>query len=893
LGGSAEVNNKKLITGLAVPIVYTLMALILVFYAFLGQSAIRSDGDSPFHINLMKTPTFIKSGFDIDTVADLPDASGGIWKQFEDNEPRRIVDSGLPDLPGRTFLSPFSEKPREFTITSVIDLSAENIEYLREDPAYVAGILLAYIGDNWEVYLNGKLLRSEMHLDKDGNITSGRSWRDVYFPVSSSYFNEGENVLSFRIAGDPTFDVVGMYYTSPYYIDNYFLIDKQHGKRLDLALCGIYFFAAIYQFMIFLSNRKEKYNLYFSIMILALGCYSFITAPGINQIFLNSNFTDRIEFLLATILPALAGVFISSLRQRKMSLILKSYLVFSLSVGVSQILVPSLQFCDDILIVWEIVTLPCIIYILGYEAIYGFFATTKESWKERWIGFTPAQKWVKYAIAIADTPLGNVVLGIFWILICFIIQFSDLLFFHQSIELVNYSFFIFAIGTAFSLSRNLNKLHAELDRANIRLEHSNEILEIAVQERTGELEQQTEIAVAANESKSKFLATMSHEIRTPLNAIIGMSQIELMQRDLQEHTADSLTKIQTAGSSLLSIINDILDISKIESGRLELFPAKYDLPSLINDAVQINMMRIGTKPIEFILNVSPSLYEKVLGDELRLKQIINNILSNAFKYTDAGTVTFEVNNRRDGDIVWLTLRVSDTGQGMTKENVQTLFEEYSRFNDSANRTTEGTGLGMSIASRLVSMMDGSIDVESEFGIGSTFTVTVRQGYIDDEVVGTDLAEKMRLFKFTANMRNKKKDVVYTDMSYGRVLVVDDVDINLIVAEGCMAPYGLTIETAGSGFEALEKATAGEVYDIIFMDHMMPGMDGVETTVKLRALGYTAPVVALTANAIVGNEKMFLANGFDDFISKPIDIRQLNEILNRLIRDKSGSQPKAE
>jgi CheY-like chemotaxis protein len=358
-----------------------------------------------------------------------------------------------------------------------------------------------------------------------------------------------------------------------------------------------------------------------------------------------------------------------------------------------------------------------------------------------------------------------------------------------------------------------------------------------------------------------------------------------MQQDLHEHTLESLTTIQTSGSALLGIINDILDISKIENGKLELNPTEYDLPSLINDAVQINMMRIGKKPIEFNLNVSPQLYEKVFGDELRIKQIINNILSNAFKYTEAGSVAFEVHSRRDDDIVWLTLRVSDTGQGMSEANVKVLFDEYSRFNDSANRTTEGTGLGMSIASRLVGMMDGTIDVESELGQGTTFTITLKQGYISDEAVGEELAERLRTFRFAENRLEKKSEVTYTDMSYGRVLVVDDVEINLIVAEGCMAPYDVTVETADSGFEALEKVEAGEVYDIIFMDHMMPKMDGIETTSKIRALGYTAPIVALTANAIVGNEKKFRASGFDDFISKPIDIKQLDGVLTRLIRDK--------
>ncbi|MDR0818931.1 MAG: response regulator [Oscillospiraceae bacterium] len=387
-----------------------------------------------------------------------------------------------------------------------------------------------------------------------------------------------------------------------------------------------------------------------------------------------------------------------------------------------------------------------------------------------------------------------------------------------------------------------------------------------------------------NKSKSSFLATMSHEIRTPINAIIGVSQIALMKEDLSESITEDFTKIEIAGNNLLGIINDILDFSKIENGKLDINPTLYDLPSLINDAVQLNITRIQSKPIEFFLEPAPDLFVNMRGDELRIKQILNNILSNAFKYTDKGSVTLAISCTREGETIWLTFRVSDTGQGMTEENVRKLFDEYSRFNEDANRATEGTGLGMNITNRLIEMMGGKIDVESVPGAGSTFTVTIKQDYYDGTVIGEELAEKLRKFEFVANKAKKHASVVYADMSYGKVLIVDDVETNLFVAQGIMSPYKLNIETADSGFETLEKVESGSVYDIIFMDHMMPKMDGIETTKLLREAGYSKPIVALTANAVVGNDKMFKENGFDDFISKPIDVRQLNAVLNKLVRD---------
>jgi len=387
----------------------------------------------------------------------------------------------------------------------------------------------------------------------------------------------------------------------------------------------------------------------------------------------------------------------------------------------------------------------------------------------------------------------------------------------------------------------------------------------------------------ASKSKSNFLATMSHEIRTPLNAVIGIAQIELEKDHIPDEHTEAFEKIFTSGNGLLGIINDILDMSKIETGKMEINPAKYDTPSLINDSVMLNIGRIGDKPIEFILNVDENLPLQLIGDELRIKQILSNLLSNAFKYTDEGFVKLHIYHSIETEDFLLHFSVEDSGQGMKPEDKERIFSEYSRFNAMANRTTEGTGIGMSITKRLVEMMDGTIIVESEYGKGSTFTVTVKQETVECEPIGLELAE--HLSNFTYQGEGFMIHTAHEQMTYGKVLVVDDVDINLYVAEGMMSQYGLEIDTALSGFKALELVESGKTYDVIFMDHMMPQMDGMETTQKLRESGYTGCIVALTANALVGNSDMFLENGFDGFVSKPIDIVQLDTILNKFVRDK--------
>ena len=394
-------------------------------------------------------------------------------------------------------------------------------------------------------------------------------------------------------------------------------------------------------------------------------------------------------------------------------------------------------------------------------------------------------------------------------------------------------------------------------------------------------------AEMANKAKSAFLSTMSHEIRTPMNAILGITEIQLQNDSLSMDVKEALGKIYSSGDMLLGIINDILDLSKIESGKLELIIDKYEIASLVCDTAQLNMMRIGSKPIEFELIIDENMPAYLSGDELRVKQILNNILSNAFKYTAEGTVKLSVSSEPTAgeDMTTFVASVSDTGQGMTKEQVDKLFDEYSRFNLEANRTTEGTGLGMSITRNLIRMMNGEILIESEPGKGSIFTVKLPQGNINSEKLGNEVAENLRQFRTSSRSQMKRVQVTRDPMPYGSVLIVDDVETNIYVAKGLMAPYGLKIDSADSGFAAIEKINDGNVYDVIFMDHMMPKMDGVEATKRIRDMGYTSPIVALTANAVAGQAEIFLANGFDDFISKPIDVRQLNTVLNRQIRDK--------
>ncbi|MDR0463601.1 MAG: transporter substrate-binding domain-containing protein, partial [Treponema sp.] len=407
---------------------------------------------------------------------------------------------------------------------------------------------------------------------------------------------------------------------------------------------------------------------------------------------------------------------------------------------------------------------------------------------------------------------------------------------------------------------------------------------------TTELVAAKEFAERSSRYKSSFLANMSHEIRTPMNTILGIAEIQLQEKTHGPETQEAFSKIYESGDILLNIINDLLDLSKIEAGKFEINPAKYDISSLINDTALLNRLRYDSNPVEFILNMDENTPLELFGDELRIKQILNNILSNAFKYTDQGKVELSVSvepsaeSLPDKDVT-LIFRVSDTGQGMTKKQIETLFDEYTRFNLNTNRAIIGTGLGMSITMRLVNEMNGTITVDSEPGSGSVFTVRIPQKQTGSAVCGSALVNKLQNFNFQSTTITKKLQFLREYMPYGSVLIVDDMDSNIYVTKGMLLPYGINVETASSGLEAIEKIKSGKSYDIIFMDHMMPKMDGIAAVKIIRGMGYSNTIIALTANALIGRAEMFMKNGFDGFISKPIDSRELNLVLNDYIKSK--------
>ncbi len=414
--------------------------------------------------------------------------------------------------------------------------------------------------------------------------------------------------------------------------------------------------------------------------------------------------------------------------------------------------------------------------------------------------------------------------------------------------------------------RNEQKYNKEMEE--MKLEEQKTAYERKV------LELEKDAANASNKAKSDFLANMSHEIRTPMNAIIGMDEMIL-----REKVSDKVRKyaldIQSAGKTLLSIINDILDFSKIESGKMELIPVEYGFSSVMNDVVNMTMKKAKDKGLEYNLKVSKDIPSVLRGDEIRIRQVMLNLINNAIKYTHEGSVSIEVSFDHATHMLWVV--VSDTGIGIKNEDLGKLFGSFQRLEEDKNRNIEGTGLGLNITMRLVKMMDGTIGVNSKYGEGTTFTAQMKQEVIDQTPVG-DFADNLAKMHLSGQ---EYKPALFAPKA--RILVIDDNDMNLEVFAALLEDTKIKVTTAESGNECIEILKENS-FDLIFLDQMMPGMSGVQTleVIQRENLAKDTAIIALTADAIVGARENYIKEGFSDYLSKPVMYEALEEMLIRYL-----------
>ena len=390
------------------------------------------------------------------------------------------------------------------------------------------------------------------------------------------------------------------------------------------------------------------------------------------------------------------------------------------------------------------------------------------------------------------------------------------------------------------------------------------------------VEMARDAAEKANRAKSDFLSSMSHEIRTPLNAIVGLSEdIGSYKDQVPQAVSEDADDIINASQTLLEIVGNILDINKIESNKLEIVDIVYNPKETIDGVAKIDAVRIGDKPIDFKVNIAPDLPYELIGDKVHIKEIVNNLLTNAIKYTEQGEINLNVRCINKGDLSNLIISVQDTGRGIKAENINRLFTKFDRLDVERNTTTEGTGLGLAITKRLVEMMNGTINVQSQFGKGSLFVVNIPQ--------------KIKTLTSPTTNSEVEEDVIIDIDNYTnkKILIVDDNTLNIKVARRALQDFNFDIEDVLSGQECLDKVNSGIKYDLILMDIMMPEMSGETTFKKLKEInGFNTPVIALTADAVAGAEEHYKGEGFIDYIAKPFKREQIKEKLDLVFDTKA-------
>ncbi|MCL2043993.1 MAG: ATP-binding protein [Treponema sp.] len=846
-----------------VPAFYSAVMLLMIIYAWNKQSVVRSGMNGPLYQNLMETEIFIRRGFDAAEISNIPDispAQSNSWVLFE-SRPLHIRRAPLSNMPKRTYLSPRRWAAEEFTIIIPVEMDDKALAYLYDNPLISPGVNITAMGQNWEVFFNGTLVRSEMYwtppgpVDEAGKIRENRTWRNVFFPIDRNLVVPGTNILAFRIVGDPTYVGTGLSYRSPHYLDDFQLIQDRQRDVWLLTLCIISGFIGIHYLMLFLSlrNRQEIHYLYFSIFSILLCLYTLQRHNIVNHLIPNADIAIRLEyFSLMFTIPALC-MFIEALVKGKVSKVTWGYLAFCVFLILTQSIFGP-QYSEDTIGIWNITVLFYSFYAVLYNGIY-FYFWDKEGPRKR---------------GSSNPLIVNIMFGIFILFILGIYEVLEVMVFRNTFSIFQYGIFAVQIGMTFILSQRYSGMYKQLEESNI-------ILETQIQERTLELKEQTAIALEASRTKSKFLATMSHEIRTPMNSILGFSDLALGSGAAHpEKVKEYLDKIKENTLRLLHIIDDILDISKVESGKLQLELIPFDLHGLLDNCESLMTDKAAVKGLELHFyeesslkpensSVPHSSARRLIGDPFRLSQVLLNLISNAIKFTETGTVeVVSCINCPEAHSCEIHFTVRDTGVGMTEEHIENIFEPFVQSDCSVTRKYGGTGLGLSISRHIIEQMGGELTVESVPGKGSSFSFTLVFNTADD--IGASLDTNIA-------------DAVEWPLLDGEVLVCEDNIWNQQLVSEYLENAGLRVIIAQNGSEAVnivEQRIANDekLFDLVFMDIKMPVMDGLEAASVITKKRPEMPIVALTANIMKGDLENYEKAGMCGCLGKPFSSEDL-------------------
>lgn len=806
----------------------------------LTQTLLADESRLPIDLNHL--PILVRKSFDPAWVENYPSQQEELanWttvKPKESSRPVHLSELNLtPNSANRFRLS--RQNTESFTMLVRFDLNDDEIR-----GATPVGLFLGSIGENWEVYLNGKLLRSEVHLNSEKNIDQAAFRRNEIIMFDQRALQPTGNLLAFHILGDPASIFTGFLTGQPFLIDRLPVLLERQSETIPLILLSLYCFIGLYHLLLFVRRRSERYNLTFALVSMELSLYLFTRSNAVFKLGLNTDLISKVELIALFMNGSVLLIFFQQLMLGKTTRFVRVSAYSFLALTATVFVLPAAVSFDLMLKTWQIAV--CI-HTMGYGLYFlsSQFVLRIEDFRGR------MSRSRAFVHALLYSIPGNLLFGTIGFMVTALIDIMNSFTSFGGVIVTVYSFFLFITGIAFILTNKFVNVFNEADRLNADLKKLDRL-------------------------KDEFLANTSHELRTPLNGIMGLAEATLVNPEDKEQVIRNSEMIVSSGRRLSSLVNDILDFSKMRNADLQLQIQPVDIKKIAELAVMLSAPLAKSKNLDLKIDM-PEELPLIDADENRLQQVILNLLGNALKFTQQGSVTIK------GEHLGNSVKVSviDTGIGIPPDKRQVIFESFQQADGSIAREFGGTGLGLTIVKNLLTLHGSAIEVESEQGKGSTFHFTL-------PVSGAQTRESTPVAGFTNRLASDVMDesLVRKSEDPGKpgksqhVLVVDDEPVNVTVLETHLKAAGYRVTTASDGYHALERIKE-EIPDVLLLDLMMPRMSGLEVCRTLRETNPASllPIVILSAKNQVSDLVEALEAGANDYLTKPFS---RNELLARI------------
>jgi len=849
--------------------------IIYWFLVILSASYVSAD----VIVDLNQQDIFARPGFKHSWLTKLPDKQQPIdsaWVKIPaDKSGKRSVIINNIDFQGKKeWIRNSQSKLKTEIFTLVTSFSMSPAVLGKSD---FIGLFLSTIGDNWAIYLNGKLLHSEMYLDQQGEITTHRFLRDILIQVDRQLLEEGTNILAFQIAGERADESTGLYSKRSYLLGDYDELLNQQSNIQSIVLAFLYLTMGSFFIFMYAQRTKNFYNLFFGAICLALFFYIISRTIYIQHIVVDSLLITRIEYCSLFSLGALLMIFYDSILGYKPGHITKSYSVYSVLLMILS-LTGSSVFINQVLVIWQYTVIIPLLYILLFRIINQMFIDYKEYCKQV-INNISVKNWMTVARTLLfSTVAGNLLIGTLIMTIAVSIDVLDTLGSKGNILKTQYAFFIFMMCNAVVLiSKFINaqnqaeelteNLESQVRSRTKSLQEANRALinasDKAIQ-MMQDLEDARDSANKANKAKGEFLSTMSHELRTPMNGVIGMTQL-LEDTSLSDEQKEYVTTISTSGDNLLNVINDILDFSKLDADMVKIEAIEFDFERTCQESLMQHSAHLVNKNIELIFDYHPNCPRYFMGDPSRLRQVFANLIGNAVKFTSNGFIGLSVNCIKDTKGDFLRIEVKDTGLGLKTKAIKHLFDEFTQADATTTRKYGGTGLGLAITKKLVMLMGGEIGVDSVYGEGSTFWINI-------QFPEAEAPEPLS----TVSLNNTK------------ILYVDENEDNQTIFKRILDHMEADVSIASDASKVYEELCAAvakeEPYDIAVIDHNLSDRNVLDLGIEIRKNTDLNDLKLLLFSSIgkKGDTNNFSKAGFNGYLNKPCRYDILRLMLSSLL-----------